>query len=260
MPVNWIETRSLSFNAMLLLERIQLSWFPGWLPEPELAVALRANPTVAWFMRHKCPEIGGWLDRVMAQAQAETSPEQVRLAETAVLQSINDLLTYALDPAVYDAQPFLGWDSAELTNLTDFTGKIVLDIGSGTGRLAFAVTDAAQTVVAVEPVANLRLYLKEKARRLNATNLFPVDGLITDIPFPNNFAHIVMGGHVFGDNPEAEWAELMRVTRPGGWVILCPGNNDNDEGHHDFLVQQGCRWARFEEPGDGVKRKYWRQK
>jgi hypothetical protein len=44
MPVNWMDVTSLSFNNLLLLERVQLSWFPGWLPEPELAIALRANP------------------------------------------------------------------------------------------------------------------------------------------------------------------------------------------------------------------------
>jgi hypothetical protein len=41
-------------------------------------------------------------------------------------------------------------------------------------------------------------------------------------------------------------------------VILCPGNNDRDEGRHSFLVGRGCAWSRFEEPGDGWKRKYWK--
>jgi hypothetical protein len=41
-------------------------------------------------------------------------------------------------------------------------------------------------------------------------------------------------------------------------VILCPGNNDSDEGWHQFLVDQGFEWSRFEEPGDGIKRKYWK--
>jgi len=67
-----------------------------------------------------------------------------------------------------------------------------------------------------------------------------------------------MGGHVFGDHPEEEYAEMVRVTKPGGMVILCPGNNDRDEGWHSFLVDQGFEWSRFEEPGDGIKRKYWK--
>ena len=67
-----------------------------------------------------------------------------------------------------------------------------------------------------------------------------------------------MGGHVFGDNPEAEHAEMVRVVKVGGMVILCPGNNDKDEGQHQFLIDQDFEWSRFEEPGDGFKRKYWK--
>jgi hypothetical protein len=62
--VNWIDVRTLSFNVLLLLERVQLSWFPGWVPEAELAVALKANPVVEWYLRHKCPELITWLDKV----------------------------------------------------------------------------------------------------------------------------------------------------------------------------------------------------
>jgi len=48
------------------------------------------------------------------------------------------------------------------------------------------------------------------------------------------------------------------VTRPGGMMILCPGNNDRDTEAHRYLVSQGFAWSRFEEPGDGIKRKYWK--
>ena len=60
MPLNWMDVSDLSFNTVLLLEQVQLSWLPGWMPEPEMAVALQANPVVAWYMRHKCPSIAGW--------------------------------------------------------------------------------------------------------------------------------------------------------------------------------------------------------
>ena len=149
--------------------------------------------------------------------------------------------------------------SAELTALVDFTGKTVIDVGAGTGRLALLAAEAgAAAVFAAEPVANLRRYLKERARARGLRNVFPVDGLITDLPFPDTFADVVMGGHVFGDEPEAEYAELARVVRPGGMIILCPGNGDRDDARHAFLIAAGFRWSRFEEPGDGMKRKYWK--
>lgn len=259
MPLNWIDVKTLSFNSLLLLERVQLSWLPGWLPEQELAIALRANPSVAWYMRHKCPEIAAWVDQVEARLEevGQMSASEVRAAEETIMASINDLLVYVVDPTRYDAQPFLKWDSAELIGLLAWDGKRVIDVGAGTGRLSLTVAPLAGEVFAVEPVGNLRRYIVEKARRIGLENIFAVDGLITAIPFPADFADVTMGGHVFGDDPEEEFDELLRVTRPGGWVVLCPGNNDRDDAIHAFLTRRGCAWSRFEEPGDGVKRKYW---
>ena len=261
MPVNWIDVSSLSFNALLLLERVQLSWFPGWLPETELAVALRANPVVEWYMRHKCPGLNAWLDGVMARA-GESQPlegAKVRRAEEVIMKTINDLLTYAVDPATYDGQPFLEWDAQELVSLVDFTDQTVIDIGSGTGRLALIAAEKAEAVYAVEPVTNLREYLKDKARKQGVRNVYAVDGLITDLPFSDRFADVTMGGHVFGDQPEEEYGEMMRVTKPGGMVILCPGSADREDERHRFLISKGFEWSRFEEPGEGVVRKYWRR-
>jgi len=84
MPVNWMDVADLSFNTLLLLERVQLGWLPGWLDEEKLAVALRANPHVEWYMRHKNPALNQWLDRVMIGAgarnlQAEVQAECFRL-------------------------------------------------------------------------------------------------------------------------------------------------------------------------------------
>ncbi len=263
MPLNWMNTDELSFNSLMLLEEAQIRWFPDFhLPLPELAAALRGNPAVEWYLCHKCPSVRPWLEQVLKDhphsAEEMTAP-QLRRAEQAVLRCFVDLLVYAVDPAVYDAQPFLNWDSVELTGLTKFTGKVVLDIGSGTGRLAFpAAESGARAVYAVEPVTNLRQFICAKAVKRGLKNVYAVDGLITAIPFEDGFADVTMGGHVFGDDLQAEWDELCRVTRPGGLVILCPGNNDVDNETHRFLVDQGCEWGRFEEPRDGWKRKYWR--
>ena len=260
MPVNWIDVTPLSFNSLLLLEQVQLSWLPGWLRDDELAIALQVNPVVEGYLRHKCPQITGWVDQVMARNAGTILPDaqRVRQAELAILSQINDLLVYVIDPTLYDAQPFLGWDSNELRVLVDWRGKTVIDIGSGTGRLALVAAEQAHAVFAVEPVANLRRYIREKARFQGFRNVFPIDGLITDLPFPAKFADVTMGGHVFGDHPPAEYTEMQRVTRPGGMLILCPGSSTREGPLHDFLVAQGFAWAEFEEPQDGPKRKYWK--
>jgi hypothetical protein len=67
-----------------------------------------------------------------------------------------------------------------------------------------------------------------------------------------------MGGHVFGDQPEAECAEMKRVTKPGGMIILCPGTSLSQVNSHEFLVSQGFSWSLFEEPQESPKRKYWK--
>jgi SAM-dependent methyltransferase len=260
MPVDWMNVETLSFNSLLLLEQVQLNWLPGWLPEPELAIALDANPVVEWYFRHKCPSLNNWLDKVLSTARKLSAPEEQRQAEIVVMKSINDLLVYVVEPAVYDTQPFLNWDSYELISLVDFSDKLVIDVGAGTGRLALTAAPSAKTIFAIEPVANLRAFLKAKARNQGLKNVFPVDGLITDIPFPEDFADLTMAGHAFGDDPEEEYLELERVTRPEGVIVLCPGNKDLGNETHRFLVSKGFRWSRFEEPQNGMVRKYWKTK
>lgn len=256
----WMDVSDLSFNNLLLLEQVQLSWLPGWLPEREFQIALKAKPVVEWYIRRKCPQLNEWLDRLMASSAKDKpySDSEIRESELKILSSMMDFMVYALDPSVYDAQPFLNWDSTELLALADFSGKTVIDVGTGTGRLALTVADAARFVFAIEPVASLRTYLKEKTRAQQIGNVYVSDGLITDIPFPNQFADITMGGHVFGTDLNEEYNEMMRVTKWGGMIILCPGNNDMDNEAHQFLVSHGFEWSRFNEPQDGVKRKYWK--
>ena len=82
--------------------------------------------------------------------------------------------------------------------------------------------------------------------------------MVTQIPFPDGFADVTMAGHVFGDEPEAEVREVLRVTKPGGMAIACPGSNDTDNEMHRVFVAHGFEWSRFEEPEDGTKRKYWK--
>jgi len=92
MPREWMDVSHLPFLTFLLLEQVQLSWLPGWLPEDKLAIALKANPTVEWYLRHKCPQLNDWIDRVMSTPQMVTDQVSIRQAEIDVLASMTDLV------------------------------------------------------------------------------------------------------------------------------------------------------------------------
>ena len=88
MPVNWMDITDLSFNVLLLLEREQLAWLPGWLPEPAFATALKANPVVEWYLRHKNPKLDPWIDKVLPQANPKAAHREIRDAEEIILRAI----------------------------------------------------------------------------------------------------------------------------------------------------------------------------
>ena len=74
MPLNWMDVSQLSFNSLLLFEQAQITWFPAFkLPPGEFATALRANPAVEWFLRHKCPQIAAVAGRPAAAVPARSA-------------------------------------------------------------------------------------------------------------------------------------------------------------------------------------------
>lgn len=262
MPLGWIDVKDLSINTLLLLEREQIGWLPGWLPEKPLAIVFHQYPYIAWYFTHKNPQVQAWVQQVKEQLDnTDLSAGAVYQAEQTILNNMQDLIIYALEPNIYDQLDFLNWDEKELSALVNFQDKTVVDIGSGTGKQALiALSGGAKTVFSVEPVQNLRYYVTEKVNKLGFHNFYALDGLITRIPLPDNSADIVMEGHVFGDHPEEELAEMERVTRPSGMIIHIPGNNDVDNNLHQIFLTHGYNWDSFAEPGDGIKRKYWKVK
>lgn len=259
MTLDWIDVTELSFNVILLLERVQLGWLQGWADEKALATALHANPTVRWYMVHKNPAIKDWVDGLCDKYAPIDDAAAIREAEEVVMGVLNDLLTYAMKPELYANQEFLTYDDNELLEITDFAGKVVLDIGAGTGRLTFIAAKAgAKAVIAVEPVENLRHYIRTEAAQSGLTNVYVTDGIITRIPFFDSFADVVMGGHVFGDFMEAEYAECARVTKPGGLVIFHPGSTLHQTEAHAFLTAKGFTHKEFLEPPALMVRKYWK--
>ena len=241
--LGWIKPEEYSFNSLLLMERFQLGYALG-REKPEfrqaLGIALGGNPTVAWYIKHRCPEYAATVDKLVASAPKVVSADQLRQAEIYILASMEDFVIYTTPHKMAMGCDFIrGWDSQRLFDLAGFEGKTVLDIGAGSGRLTFAVAEKAAMVYAVEPVGTLREFMRDEIARLGIDNIRVTDGFVMALPFPDATFDIVMSGHVVGDHIDEELAEIERVTKPGGWMLNVPGDSEFDIGPWEELTARG---------------------
>ena len=252
--LGWIKPADYSFNCFLLMERFQLQMMFGkkdaqW--KRLMGIALHANPAVMWYMKNRCPERAGIIDQLVADTPACNDKDVIRKAEISLIASTEDWVIYTTPETMYENCCFIkGWNKARLFELADFHGKTVLDVGAGSGRLTFAAAQKAAWVYASEPVGTLREFMRSTIKKEGITNVRVLDGLVTELPFPDNTFDIVMSGHVVGDDWENEIVELERVCKPGGWLIDCPGDspNNNDSDHDSSrseLVERGWEKIRY---------------
>ena len=241
MALGWIDVNEYDFNCVLLMERFQLNYLCGWGKDihRELGIALRAHPAVKWYIAHLLPEYADMLDQLTAAAP-ETSADELRRCECTVMAWMEDFVTYTTPEVMQAKCPFVyGWDKSRLFEIADLTGKRVLDIGSGNGRLTFAAAEKAAEVYAVEPVETLRHFLRERCRAEGITNLRVTEGFVEDLPYPDNTFDVVLSGHVVGDDYDREIAEMERVCKPGGVILDVPGDQHRDSVLKQELLDHG---------------------
>jgi SAM-dependent methyltransferase len=115
----------------------------------------------------------------------------------------------------------------ELVAFVDPRGdERVLDVGTGTGALAFALAGAVREVVAVDPAADLLAAARPHAPA--NVRLVEADG--TQLPFGRGEFDVTASLRVLHHvaRPELVLAELTRVTRPGGTVVVVDQLGDVD--------------------------------
>ncbi len=241
--LGWINTEKYSFDCMFRIERFQIRlMFDNLNNETEaaMAAALKANPKVAWLFENKCPEIAGKMRKMIEHSPGDVTADQIRAMEIRVLDEFEDFVIYTTPEVMSEKCDFIyGWNKERLFELCDLEGKIVLDVGSGTGRLAFAAAEKAAFVVASEPVDSLREFMRDEIARKNIRNMRVCDGLCHSLPFPDNSFDVVMSGHVVGDFFREEVDELTRVTKPDGWLLDVPGDQHRRTGRNEQLLEDG---------------------
>jgi ubiquinone/menaquinone biosynthesis C-methylase UbiE len=133
---------------------------------------------------------------------------------------------------LYDLAMRLWWRRGRrwrdgLLDLLDLQpGQRVLDVGSGTGRLAFAVADRVAPGGSVDGV-DAGSEMVARAKKNNRRRRLPVTFTVAraqQLPFPDASFDAVTSTlvlhHVAPDDREAAVAEIRRVLRPGGQVLI----------------------------------------
>jgi SAM-dependent methyltransferase len=100
-------------------------------------------------------------------------------------------------------------------------GEMVLDVACGTGNLAIPAARAGARVTGIDIAPNLIAQARTEARAAGCIIDFEVGDAealpCADARFDTT---MTMFGAMFAYRPERSAAELLRVTRPGGWLAM----------------------------------------
>jgi len=126
------------------------------------------------------------------------------------------------------------------------TGQTAADLGAGTGFVTEALLQAGLSVAAVDQSPQMLAELRAKfgPGRTRGARLTTHEGTAEALPLPDASVDFVFANmflhHV--DDPAQAIAEMARVLRPGGHVVL---TDLDSHGHAFLLTEHHDRWPGF---------------
>ena len=245
-------------DDLFLLDAHQIDDLPDRAPARELAAVLHSDPRLHRFLVTRHPPIGEYLAGLLVEHDPVT-PNDLVACEQALAWELADLIMYQRAPETYDAESQVDWNMAAVTEKVDLEGKVVVDAGAGTGRVSFDAAPLARHVYAVEPVATLRRFMREKAARLGIEDLFVIDGFLHSIPLPNSSVDVLLSCQAIGWNLDEELPEIERVCQPGGTAMHLFGASTATENPlHELLIAAGYSTDTYDEGWRRILR-YWKE-
>jgi len=104
----------------------------------------------------------------------------------------------------------------------DLSGKLVLDVATGTGHVALHLASSADRVLGLDLTRRMLELAKEEAAKRSIPNLDWLRGDVRALPFPDGAFHAVTCRRAPHHFPEVEGAlrEMSRVLKDGGVMVI----------------------------------------
>ncbi len=246
-------------DDLFLLEAHQIQSLPTRAPLHELAAVLHTDPRLSRFFVARHPPIQEFLDRLLSSHRPVPDDELARCQDTLVWE-IADWILYQRAPDLYDESSEFDLRLTAVVDLVQLDGKVVIDAGAATGRVAIAAARTARHVFAVEPSAALRAFIRDRATDLGIDNLFVLDGFLDSIPLPADIADVLLTRQAIGWRLVPELAEIERVVAPGRAAVhlVGPPAEFPDDRLDQTLTAEGYQRSSYSE-GSVTKARYWKR-
>jgi ubiquinone/menaquinone biosynthesis C-methylase UbiE len=126
-----------------------------------------------------------------------------------------------------------------LVEMAELSGEdTVLDVACGTGIVACEFAAVARHVTGIDLTPAMLEQARLLAARRGLTNLSWRQGDVEKLPFPDDSFSVVLSRYAFHHfpHPDAVLAEMARVCRPGGRVLIADGcpPPDKAEAYNEF--------------------------